>query len=264
MDEEHIIHELPWVVSVNAIQQDGSTEKICDGTVISSEVVLTSATCVHRNGELLLEDEIILEMGRPDPTYDSVNDLEGQIIREVKAFIMHPTFKVTDDNKYIPDFAMVVMANPVRFDVNATDSVLSVCNSQRSLPSESNSVSTGMLVTWSTSMHEGKVRQVPQQQLVPVLSKKACSKSNDLADDTFCSGKVNEKSFCSVKPGSALMMRGAKGWELRGIVSKNLIDPTTKACNMDESFVFTHLNSDWIAQTVEEQKSLPLIEDINN
>jgi secreted trypsin-like serine protease len=261
MDEiptEHIIHDLPWVVSVNAIQQDGSTEKICDGTVISSEVVLTSASCVHRNGDLLLEDEIILEMGRPDPSYDTVHDLDGQIVREVKAFIMHPTFKVTDDNKYIPDFAMVVMANPVKFDVNAGPIIFPVCKSRRSQTIENSSgILTGMLVT----NNDGA--KAPHKQLVPVLPKKACSKSIDQAD-TFCSGKVNEKSLCSVKSGSGLMMRGSNGWELKGVVTKNLIDPTTKVCNMEESFVFTKLDDDWIGQTLEEQKTLPLIEDIAN
>jgi secreted trypsin-like serine protease len=245
-------------VAVHAIQEDGSTQHICDGTVISAEVVLTSASCVHRSGKMVMEDELVLLLGYVDPEYDTVHELENEIVREVKSFIMHPTFKINDDNSYSPDFAMIVMSSPVRFN----SKVRSMCLSRHNDIIDNNAVLNGIVVTWQHKTIGVTTRSVPQIHTVPVVSSKSCL-AGKLQSNSFCSGKISEASSCDVTPGSGLLMRSNEGWTLRGIVSKNLIDPTTKKCNLDASFVFADLREqpDWIMDTASSQKSLPLLSD---
>uniref|UniRef100_A0A182IMK5 Uncharacterized protein n=1 Tax=Anopheles atroparvus TaxID=41427 RepID=A0A182IMK5_ANOAO len=204
--------DYPWHTAIYKLMP--KEQYVCGGTLISHQVVFTSAHCVARPGQSkpLPTEDLLIKLGKYTLDEDSP-DVQAHSIDRI---ILHEQF--TTDG-FRNDVALLITNRMVSYDTY----VQPACLPDR--PSLRASL-IGTVVGWGYT--EGKrVANVLRAASAPIISHRQCLDSNIAAfgrtvDSTvFCAGWRNGTNPCNGDSGGGLFIRSAStgSWTLMGIVA---------------------------------------------
>lgn len=175
----------PWHCAIFR-SENGTQRYLCGCTLILSNIVITTAHCVHSDddGRPIEVDSIIVHLGQHDI------QLAGPHTQQIRAqrIVIHENFTISN---YKDDIAMIGLTEKATY----TDYVKPIClffihNPNLSTMNQRNGISVG----WSN--HRGQRNTLLNQVLMPYIPNKFCVKSDpalyeDLLTDrrkTLCAG----------------------------------------------------------------------------
>ncbi|XP_063710167.1 serine protease gd-like [Culicoides brevitarsis] len=225
--------EFPWLVVIY-VKKTRGLEFQCGGTLISDQVILTAAHCIHlTSDDILSKNEIVLHVGR----FDIDDWTEGEyILPKVKNIFVHPDYKRYSQTSFDADIAVIVLRQSITF----TQFIRPVCLWHGKSPTASQS---GIVVGWGRD-ETGVPTSKPNQIEMPVVSNATCLESEPTyqyltSNRTFCAGRRDGSGPCNGDSGGGFLMKNNGKWYLRGIVSTSLYDKETKSCDVRNFSVFT-------------------------
>lgn len=69
----------PWHASVFHVRLDWDIDYKCGGTLVSSNAILTASHCVYENGEPLIPERIVIQLGRSNLKTFGLNSKEFKV-----------------------------------------------------------------------------------------------------------------------------------------------------------------------------------------
>jgi len=198
--------EFPWQVRLEVI--GGGPDDFCGGTLLSSDTVLTLATCV--DGSTAIDWRAIV--GDRDR---ASNDGEQTIL--VRDVTIHPNFNAaTLDN----DFAVIKLLDPVTF----SDRIAPIC-----LPTATNNYDDELatLTGWGSDTLLGNTFDILQKADVRTMTNADCATgitaagftlTGPVPTDVICASDI-ANTFCRNDQGSPLITNEGRFNSLIGMVS---------------------------------------------
>ncbi|KAG8564517.1 hypothetical protein GDO81_016502 [Engystomops pustulosus] len=197
--EEANPNSWPWHVSVNF-----GNKHVCNGAVVSENLVLTSANCVA--GREAFRSVGLIVAGLHD--LESSSQAQKQ---PVKKIIIHPRYNPSSKNN---DFALIQLQRPFQYNSYVRPICLPYGHSKME-PSD-----LGVVTGWHLNV---KLSSKLQQLEVPVLLDDVCKKLNGgITDSMFCGGTISgeDSASCLAQSGAPLVYLSDSGnYFIYGIVS---------------------------------------------
>lgn len=196
--------EFPWQVR---LEENGVSDRFCGGTLLSSDTVLTSATCLS-NGVAASDFRVIV--GDHDR---STSDGEQTIA--VRQIIPHPDFVTTSAAN---NFGIVKLATPVTF----SDRVAPIC-----LPTATtNFDNVAATVTgWGFNTVAGSTTNILQKLDVRTRDNAQCSLTHPLnpvvapTTSEICTLQSTGENFCNNDQGGPLITNEGRFNSIIGIAA---------------------------------------------
>lgn len=220
------------------VKKSRNLEFLCGGTLISEQIILTAAHCIHQNNNYILtKDTIVLNIGRFD--IDDWNN-KDYMTPTIKKIVVHPDYKRFKDWSFDADIALITLEQTIDF---TTSFIRPACLWNGSTKLSKIVSTTGIVVGWGND-ESGVPTSKPNKVEMPIVSKGTCLASQlsykDITSDrTFCAGKRDGSGPCSGDSGGGLTININGRWYLRGIVSISLFDKATNSCDVGNYTVFT-------------------------
>lgn len=232
--------EWPWMAAIY-VNNLTSLSFQCGGTLISANVVISSAHCFHMYKRKLTANEVLVFLGRHN--LKSWNE-DGSLAAPCDDIFIHPGYDSNLKN-YDADIAVIVLKN----DVSFSKYIRPAC--MWSGPTSLDYVvgERGTIIGWGHS----SVSNTPQQIEATITSNDICFKTNQTysslsSNRTFCAGDKNYsgRSPCNGDSGAGLMLLKNGRWVLRGIVSAALT--TSDECHDNDYVIYADVAKfvDWI------------------
>ncbi|EDV44017.1 uncharacterized protein Dana_GF18777 [Drosophila ananassae] len=204
--QEYSRGKYPWLTAIHHAQS-GKRSFVCGGSLLSTNMVITAAHCVHK----METHNIFIELGRHD-LYD--NDEIGAEARNVKGLLLHPDYNSRTQPD--ADVALVTMERPVVFN----DIISPIC---LWTVEESSIVATsGFIAGWGKDEVGNEKTQYPRVVEAAFGSATDCAsrwRVPRVTDRTLCAGNRDGSGPCFGDSGGGLMVRRHNRWLLRAIVS---------------------------------------------
>jgi secreted trypsin-like serine protease len=235
--------ELPWLVSIYQ-QTSGSFKFHCAGTLVSNNIVVTAAHCIHESfNKTLGLQEAVLFIGRFDILEWTKRDYETRAVRE---FIIHQEYKIQQHSSdhSVADIALIVMEQPVEFNKFIQPICLPDVNEGGRI--------NYLLAGWERDEFGAIEHGVPLKTGVPYIPIRNCRVKNRSSpvDNTsiICVGGKNWRGPCNVDSGGAIISEMNQRWYLSGIMSAALPDAGIRFCNLKRYNIFTKVSefNSWI------------------
>ncbi|XP_071972718.1 ovochymase-2-like [Engystomops pustulosus] len=197
--EEANPNSWPWHASVNF-----GNKHVCNGAVVSENLVLTSANCVA--GREAFRSVGLIVAGLHD--LESSSQAQKQPVRKI---IIHPRYNPSSKNN---DFALIQLQRPFQYNSYVRPICLPYGHSKME-PSD-----LGVVTGWHLNV---KLSSKLQQLEVPVLLDDVCKKLNGgITDSMFCGGTISgeDSASCLAQSGAPLVYLSDSGnYFIYGIVS---------------------------------------------
>ncbi|XP_063066952.1 polyserase-2-like [Engraulis encrasicolus] len=189
----------PWQVSFH-----DSSGHFCGGTLISTQFILTAASCFSRTDNVFIAG-LTVYGGRQSQGGSNSNEQSGRPFR----ITQHPDYdSVTKEN----DIAVVVLI----FAFTLNDYIQPIC-----LADSSSTFHNGT-ESWVTGWRNAA--GVLQQVRAPVVGNRQCiclHGSNSITDDMMCAADLSDANqACLGDSGSPLVVREGSSWVQAGIASR--------------------------------------------
>ncbi|KAK9509095.1 hypothetical protein O3M35_006485 [Rhynocoris fuscipes] len=236
----------PWHVAVFKYMEKGELLRICGGTLIHEQFILTAAHCVwnHSNDTKVAEKEILVACGKYHNDYHMSET--HQQIRNVKKIIVPEAFTGRITN-YDNDIALLQTDEP--FELN--NFVLPACIDRTKPPFTIKPEEKGTYLGWRMTDKEGeKITYLKETQLT-TLSIIKCRKKYShfikyLTMDKFCVNIENDFGPQRGDSGGSLTFPYKDRYYIRGLSS-------IKSRDEAEFSVFTNVSTyvDWINAEIE-------------
>ena len=229
----------PWIA---AIFKARSNSFICGGTLITTNVVITAAHCVHPKSntertQVLHPTEVVVKLGKHDLSLE--NEI-GSVPKYPIDIIVHPGWKTLGE-KYDSDIAIIIFESKVEI----TSKIAPIC--LWSGNSEPN-VEKGTVVGWGKSESGTSHENTPKELEVSIRSNEECFLRDPRfaaisSTNTFCAGKDGLSGPCTGDSGSGLFVRSGfstnSRWYLKGVVSVGF--SRNGNCDVSMDTVFTNV-----------------------
>lgn len=273
----------PWLAAIYATRPAGPRFQ-CVGTLISSTIVLTAASCMTRPAEpqqasttddsnmpsesnhtFFHAEELLVMLGR----HNMSKWFEpGTLIRELLSLHIHPEFMNSDavGIRQNADIAALRMRSNVEYRLF----IMPVClfattDDDKIQPMSNGNVGfQGTVVGWGEGGHERETRlsATPAAMTLSAVHWSQCVReagpSNAQTNDQqkrFCASIRNERSDspCVADAGSGFIVLQHNRFALRGIMTGDGWTFLGATCSRRDYFAFTDVNRfvDWIEQFME-------------
>ncbi|MFL1381398.1 MULTISPECIES: S1 family peptidase [unclassified Nocardiopsis] len=218
-----------------ALYDDGG-EHYCGGALVSGEWVVTAGHCTE-------PEEITVRVG-------SADRLEGGGERGVAEVVLHPGFEVIDvgdDPAYpISEYLLRNDLALLRLDAPVDDRVpVAIAAASPSPGATVRGLGWGMVDEFGE-----EEKPVTLQELdTGIVPLDRCADVD--AGGDLCSEHPTERAqMCVTDSGGPMLRRGAYGWELVGVVSRDGDFDVNPACVGPMAITDTAAHADWIASVI--------------
>ncbi|KAK7075791.1 hypothetical protein SK128_026414, partial [Halocaridina rubra] len=243
-----------WVAAIMERRQGGD-KYVCTGSLVESNLVLTTATCLKRLESRDLSNYIVV-LGDSNLREDLPYGIQFHAVMEI---VLHPNY-FTSGGAHANDIGVVRL----RDHATLSDNVCLLCMAQQDaiFPAQSCSVAGYGIGDVPYSMLRDVSAIVPsdgilRQMSVPVLKKNTCqgalqnltgSEILSTSDTFICAGGLADGNACysTMDGGSPLACEAGGRWFLAGIVS------WSRDCeNQDVPNIYTRVSafSNWLQST---------------
>ncbi|XP_070504758.1 thioester-containing protein 1 allele R1-like [Chironomus tepperi] len=231
----------PWAA---VLMNNG--EKFCGGTLLTNNLVLTAAHCIHGKEDQYkyTTDNITVVLGAHNFNVDE----PGRVYSEISSINVHEDWNVTSES-HDADIAMLTLKESVTF----SSYIQPICL----IPPESNiaEISDGYAVGYGKNQNQNLENVLKYVKMPIELSNEECFYTNPAlvslsSRRTFCAGDRNGSGVCEGDSGNGLFVKYRGVHYLRGIVSASIADP--EGCDTYNYAVFTNVIKfhEWITDII--------------
>ncbi|KAK2580271.1 hypothetical protein KPH14_012519 [Odynerus spinipes] len=236
----------PWLVAIFIVKIEFEFQ--CAGSLVTNKHIITAAHCMKLDEVTLPASTMLVSLGR----YRLREWREpGSVNREVEEYRLHPNYKGDyKDQTADSDLAVLILREPVEF----SPFIKPVCLWSGSTDLRDIVGFSGYVVGWGRDEFGNPYLAEPRMSMVPIVSQEDCLWSNAgfiafTSNRTLCGGSRNGSGPCNGDSGSGLVIRNSDGrYQLRGIVSRSILDRTTMSCDLTQFVVYVDVakHMDWI------------------
>lgn len=238
----------PWLVAIFRLTT--KYELLCVGSILSKKHVITAASCLKSSTESFSPDALMASFGK----YLLNQNETGTEYREIAYFTLHPDFNFSSISGDA-DLAILTMKTPVEF----SSTIRPICMWYTSDNLQKVVDKTGYIVWWKEPFTEE-----PRMAKAPIVSQETCLSSHLqfsslTSNRTFCAGMRDSNDPCFGSGGSGLMLYDpdTQRYQLRGILSRTVIDPT-HFCRHYIVFVDVAKYVSWIYPQISTEQQGPI------
>ncbi|XP_070503149.1 serine protease gd-like [Chironomus tepperi] len=235
----------PWT----AVLMNKGGIKFCGGTLLTIDLVLTAAHCIHGKNNLykFTTKDITVVLGAHNFNVDE----PGRVYSEISSINVHEDWNVTS-NSHDADIAMLTLYGFVKF----SSYIQPICL----IPPESNitEISHGYAVGYGLNENLQYENVLKFLNMPIVLNNEECFYTNPVllllsSLRTFCAGYRNGTNVCEGDSGNGLFVEQEGANYLRGIVSVSLL--FNGKCDVNKYAVYTNVLKfrDWITNRINER-----------
>lgn len=188
----------PWMVAIYV-----SNGKLCGGTLITYQHVLTAAHCVFD----VSSSDLIVYSG-----IKKLSERANDGVRNVSTISVHPSY---NDTLKINDLAVIKLSAPLKASVTVG---LCCLATQSSTPEVG---STAVLIGWGRTSPSSNFSDTLQQATVEIVNPSLCDYTS-VTDHQVCTGNTTSVA-CYGDSGSPLMTQINGLWTCMGVVNLGLL-----------------------------------------
>ncbi|GAB1861507.1 Serine protease gd [Camponotus japonicus] len=233
----------PWLVAIFRFRTEYEFQ--CVGTILTKKHVITAAHCLMTFTQSVSPDTLMASFGQ----YLLNRNEAGSLNREIAYFTLNPDYNsssISGDS----DLAILTLKTRVEF----SHTIKPICMWYGSIDLQSVVNMSGYIVWW-----EEPYTQEPRMIKAPIVSQETCLRSHPdfsslTSNRTFCAGMRDGSGPCLGSGGSGLMLYdpATQRYQLRGIISRTLIDNNSLTCDLTQYDVFVDVAKylSWIYQQI--------------